>query len=70
VITTRSTFSFSLLPNARFGAALERAQNFGRDLRRGEHALADLKAHDRAAQIGKHVARAIFGRDLVAAQSM
>ena len=52
-----------------FGAVLERAQNLGGDLRRGERALADLKAHDRAAQIGERVAGAIFGCDLVAAEA-
>ena len=52
-----------------FGALFERAQNFGGDLRGREDALADLKAHDRAAQIGEGVARAIFGRYFVAAES-
>ena len=57
------------MPQRAFGAVLERAQNFGGDLRGREDALADLKAHDRAAEIGEGVARAIFGRDFVAAQS-
>ena len=52
-----------------FGVLFERAQDFGGDLRRREDALADLKAHDRAAQVGEGVACAIFGRDFVAAES-
>ncbi len=60
---------FLIVAECPFGAVFERAQNLGGDLRGREDALADLKAHDRPAQVGKRVARAILGRDLVAAQS-
>src|SRR5208282_4426072 len=52
-----------------FGALLDSAQNLGGDLRWREDALADLKAYERAAQVGERVARAIFGRNFIAAES-
>ena len=63
------TLDFFSIRERALSSVFECAQNLGGNLRRSEDALANLEADHRAGDVGEGVARAIRGREFVAAES-